>query len=77
MAEATSSEITRKKIRDQVSASIGEVLTSLHIHTQSKKVKKLVEKSSKKIASKVMKEMKKEARAKKKVERKAPKKKAK
>ena len=69
------SEITKKAIRQQIDASLTEVLANLHIQTKSKKVQKLIEKTSKKLANRVMKSLRKKDKAEKKLAAKAEKKK--
>jgi hypothetical protein len=51
MSTQPSSEITKKKVRKLIEASLKEMLTNLHIETSKKKIKKLVEKFSRKLTA--------------------------
>jgi hypothetical protein len=54
-----SHEITKKKIRKLIEASLNEMLINLHIETGKKKIKKLVEKFSKKLTTRAIHSLKK------------------
>lgn len=56
-------DITKKVIRQQIDASLNEVLANLHIQTKSKKVQKLIEKTSRKLATQVIKSLRKKQKS--------------
>jgi hypothetical protein len=60
MSPQPGTELTKKKVRSQIEASLNEMLKNLHIETTKKKIKKLVDKFSKKLTGHAMSSIKKQ-----------------